>query len=50
MCQDLKEWFEEFETWGKKARIDVIDVFEFNDAGRVQSMKAYWGPENFTQG
>ena len=34
---------------GKKARIDVIDVFEFNDAGRVQSMKAYWGPENFTQ-
>ena len=24
MCQDLKEWFEEFETWGKKARIDIV--------------------------
>lgn len=27
-------------------KIDVIDVFEFNDEGKVQSMKAYWGPEN----
>jgi steroid delta-isomerase len=27
--------------------IDIIDVFEFNDAGQVNSMKAYWGPENF---
>lgn len=26
--------------------IDIIDVFEFNDAGKVTSMKAYWGPEN----
>lgn len=26
--------------------IDIIDVFEFNDAGKVSSMKAYWGPEN----
>ncbi|MDH4039411.1 MAG: nuclear transport factor 2 family protein [Gammaproteobacteria bacterium] len=26
--------------------IDVIDVFEFNDEGKVASMKAYWGPEN----
>lgn len=26
--------------------IDVIDVFEFNDAGKVVSMRAYWGPEN----
>ena len=26
--------------------IDVIDVFEFNDDGKVVSMKAYWGPEN----
>ena len=26
--------------------IDIIDVFEFNDAGKVNSMKAYWGPEN----
>lgn len=26
--------------------IEVIDVFEFNDEGKVVSMKAYWGPEN----
>ena len=26
--------------------IDIIDVFEFNEAGKVNSMKAYWGPEN----
>lgn len=26
--------------------IDIIDVFEFNDAGKITSMKAYWGPEN----
>lgn len=28
--------------------IDIIDVFEFNAAGKVVSMKAYWGPENLT--
>lgn len=26
--------------------IDIIDVFEFDDKGKVVSMKAYWGPEN----
>ncbi|HBQ39884.1 MAG TPA: Nuclear transport factor 2, partial [Halieaceae bacterium] len=25
---------------------DVIDVFEFNDEGKISSMKAYWGPDN----
>lgn len=34
------------EIEGQKSRIDVIDVFEFNDEGKVCSMKAYWGPEN----
>ncbi len=29
-------------------KIDVIDVFEFDSAGKVISMKAYWGPENVT--
>jgi steroid delta-isomerase len=29
-------------------KIHVIDVFEFNSAGKVASMKAYWGPENIT--
>ena len=28
--------------------IDVIDVFEFDEAIKVVSMKAYWGPENLT--
>ncbi len=26
--------------------IEIIDVFEFNEAGKVVSMKAYWGPDN----
>ncbi len=26
--------------------IEVVDVFEFDDDGKVVSMKAYWGPEN----
>lgn len=26
--------------------IEVIDVFEFNTDGKIQSMKAYWGPDN----
>jgi steroid delta-isomerase len=26
--------------------IDIIDVFEFNEAGKVNSMKAYWSGDN----
>ena len=26
--------------------LEIIDVFEFDSAGKVVSMKAYWGPEN----
>lgn len=26
--------------------ISVIDVFRFNDEGKVISMRAFWGPEN----
>lgn len=26
--------------------IEIIDVFEFNDDGKVVSMKAYWGNDN----
>ena len=26
--------------------IDIIDVFEFNNAGKVNSMKAYWSEDN----
>jgi steroid Delta-isomerase len=31
-----------------KAQIDVITVFQFADNGKLQSMRAYWGPENMT--
>jgi len=30
-------------------KIDIIDVFEFDDQGKVNSMKAYWGPESMVQ-
>ncbi|GAA0963718.1 nuclear transport factor 2 family protein [Actinocorallia libanotica] len=30
-------------------QISVIDVFTFNEAGKVTSMRAYWGSEDFTQ-
>jgi steroid delta-isomerase len=30
--------------------IEVIDVFEFNEDGKVVAMKAYWGPDNALQG
>lgn len=29
-------------------QIDIIDVFVFNDAGEVSSMRAFWGPEDCT--
>ncbi len=29
-----------------KMKLEPIDLFEFNDEGKVRSMKAYWGPEN----
>ena len=27
-------------------QVEIIDVFEFNQEGKVNSMKAYWGPDN----
>jgi len=27
-------------------KIEVTDTFEFNEQGKVCTMKAYWGPEN----
>lgn len=33
--------------WGdKKMAMEVIDVFHFNEAGKVVSMRAFWGKEN----
>ena len=26
--------------------INIIDVFRFNDAGKVSTMRAFWGPDN----
>ena len=31
---------------GNDMQIDVIDIFKFNDAGKVIEMKAYCGPSN----
>ena len=31
---------------GKKQAIDVIDIFTFDDAGKITDMKAYFGPTN----
>ena len=29
-------------------RLEVIDQFTFNDAGKICAMKAFWGEENIT--
>jgi steroid Delta-isomerase len=31
---------------GSQLRMNVTDVFEFNDNYEIESMKAYWGPDN----
>jgi len=31
---------------GAAHRIDVIDTFTFNDAGKIVEMRAFWGPQN----
>ena len=31
---------------GQKSRIDVIDVFRFDESGKVCEMRAFFGPEN----
>lgn len=36
----------ELEFDGVNKRIEVIDVFRFDDVGKVREMRAYWGPEN----
>jgi steroid delta-isomerase len=34
---------------GKHVEIEIIDVFTFDDAGLITSMKAYFGPANITE-
>jgi steroid delta-isomerase len=31
-------------------KVEIIDVFEFNDQGKVTSMRAYWGENNTVTG
>ncbi len=33
-------------TAERTTSIAVIDVFRFNDAGKIDSMRAFWGPHN----
>ena len=33
---------------GKDVTVDVIDIFRFNNDGKVTEMKAYFGPSNMT--
>jgi steroid delta-isomerase len=35
---------------GGSMTIEIISVMTFDDEGKIASMKAYWGPENVTQG
>ncbi|WP_321816111.1 MULTISPECIES: nuclear transport factor 2 family protein [unclassified Paraburkholderia] len=32
---------------GTPAHIDVTDVMEFNTEGKITSMRAYWGPDDY---
>ncbi len=33
---------------GVERRIDVIDVWDFDEADKIERMRAYWGPQNVT--
>jgi steroid Delta-isomerase len=35
-----------FDAVLKKMTISPIDVFDLNADGKIQRMRAYWGPEN----
>ena len=35
------------EWQGQPMRVDVIDVFHFNEAGKIRHMQAFFGPANF---
>lgn len=43
-------WTLTMDLGGKKMRMDIISTMTFNDEGKITSMKAYWGPDNVTQG
>lgn len=31
-----------------QGKLDIIDVFDLSASGKIQRMRAYWGPENRT--
>jgi steroid delta-isomerase len=39
-------FFVTFDAGPSRMRVEVIDVFTFDEKGKVQSMKAYWGEGN----
>jgi steroid delta-isomerase len=43
-------WALTVELGGNRVRIEIISTMTFNDDGKIASMKAYWGPDNITQG
>lgn len=36
----------EMEVAGKLMRTEIMDVFRFDDEGKIVSMRAFWGPSN----
>jgi len=38
-----------FKAGESTLRLEAIDVFEFDEEGRIKHMRAYWGPENCRQ-
>ena len=36
----------EMELNGKMMKTEIIDVFRFNEEGKIESMRAFWGPSN----
>jgi len=36
------------DTGENKMRLEVIEVLEFNENGKIKSMRAYWGPDNYS--
>lgn len=33
---------------GQQVVINIIDVFKFNEDGKIATMRAFWGPNNMT--
>lgn len=38
-----------FAAGDSRLKLEAIDVFDFNEEGKIKSMKAYWGAENCSE-